>query len=90
MLKYSALAYTRKEGTAALWRFRHRPELADSTYSVRCRKAALGIDCSFSNGGFADFPGTHTSGQERTMLAILDCRHLRRFQCYSVPVRVRP
>ena len=36
--------------------------MADCTYSARRRKAALGIDCRFSNSGFADFPGTHTFG----------------------------
>ena len=41
--------------------------MADCTYSARRRKAALGIDCCFLNGGFADFPGTHTPGQKRTL-----------------------
>lgn len=43
-----------------------RPLMADCTYSLRRRKAALGIDCCFSNGGFADFLGTHTPGQKPT------------------------
>jgi len=41
--------------------------LADCTYSLRRRKAAVGISCCLSNAGFVDFQGTHTIGHNQSV-----------------------